>query len=367
MVSRRAFLGVPLAALHTVACTRRGSPGYRGYAFVANQEGQAVAAVDLQALVVARHIPVDGAPAQILAARSRPSVYALAPEEGAIFEIQSDRLSVRRKANIGRAVAMTMDTQERALYVLTHEPGALVRVPLDSFKVDWRIMLPETPVEFAVAADGKTAAVSEGRWVRLLALGGHELGAPIGDGEYGSVCFLSDSKTMIAADRGTRRLSLFDCGNGKLIAHLPLAVRPDNLCFNADGGQLFITGDGLDAVVIVYPYHTPEVGQTVLAGRAPGPMAASAQFLFIVSPEAGNVSVLHVATQKVIAVVAVGSDPGCVVVTPDDQYALVLNRRSGDMTVLRIERIQPNHPNPAAVRTVIPVGSRPVSAAVRSV
>ena len=35
MVSRRAFLGIPFA----VACGRRGSPGYRGYAFVANQEG----------------------------------------------------------------------------------------------------------------------------------------------------------------------------------------------------------------------------------------------------------------------------------------------------------------------------------------
>ena len=43
--------------------------------------------------------------------------------------------------------------------------------------------------------------------------------------------------------------------------------------------------------------------------------------------------------------------PNGVVVTPDDQYALVLNRRSGDMTVLGI---LPNRPNPAAMRTMIP-------------
>src|SRR5438045_7747610 len=102
MVSRRAVLGVPIA----LACGRRGSPGYGGYACVANQEGRAVAAVDLQALVVARHIAIEGAPAQILAARTRPSVYALAPEEGIVFEIQSDRLAVRRKISVGRAIAM---------------------------------------------------------------------------------------------------------------------------------------------------------------------------------------------------------------------------------------------------------------------
>ncbi len=361
MVSRRVFLGVPLA----LSCARRASPAYRGYAFVANQEGRAVAAVDLQALVVTRHIPIQGAPTQVLAAQSRPSVFALTPDSGSIFEIQSDHLSLKRSVQTGPAISMSLDPKERALFVLTRQ--ALVRVGLDSFRVESRITLPEDPVQFALAQDGKSAAVSFARSVRIIDLAAQQPGAPLGEGEFGSVCFLSDSSTVIAADRGARRLSIYDAPSAKLITHLPLAVRPDNLCFNSDGGQLFVTGDGLDAVVIVYPYHTPEVGQTVLAGHGPGPMAASARYLFIASPQAGNVSVLSVGTQKVTAVVAVGSDPGCVVVTPDDQYALVLNRRSGDMTVLRIEKIQTNRPNPAAVRTVIPVGSRPVSAAVRSV
>jgi YVTN family beta-propeller protein len=365
MVSRRVFLSVPMA-LYTTACSRRGSPGYAGYAFVANQEGRAVAAVDLQALVVARHIPVDGAPEQVLAALSRPTVYALAPDEGSIFEIQSDRLSVKRKLTVGPAVGMSLDPQERFLFVAAREPHALLRISLDSFQPDMRLALPEAPLQFAVAPDGKTAAATFSNSVRLIDLANQKVGAPLGDGQFGSLCFLRDSITLISADLGRRRLSLYDAPSGRLISHLPLAVRPDHLCFNSDGGQLFVTGEGLDAVVIVYPYHTPEVGQTVLAGHAPGPMAASASFLFIASPEAGNVSVLNVGTQKVTAVVAVGSDPGCVVVTPDDQYALVLNRRSGDMTVLRIEKIQPNRPNPAALVSVIPVGSRPVSAAVRS-
>jgi len=362
VVSRRAFLGVPLA----VACGKKTATGFRGYAFVANEEGQAIAVVDLQALAVAKHIPIEGQPTQVVAAKTRTSVYALAPAAGTLFEIQSDRLSVKRKLNVGPAISMRMDPQERGLYVLTSQ--ALLRVGLDSLKPEQHISFAETPVDFALAPDGKAAAVSFGSSTRFLDTGGLKLGAAIGEGDFGSICFLADAKTMIAADRRARRLSLYDTGNEKLITHLPLAVRPDNLCFNSDGGQLFVTGEGLDAVVIVFPYHTPEVFQTVLAGHAPGAMAASARLLFIASPQSGDVSVLDVATQKVIAVVSVGSDPGCVVITPDDQYALVLNRKSGDMAVLRVGKIEPNwRKSAASLLTVIPVGSRPVSAAVRAV
>src|SRR5579883_269725 len=155
MVSRRFFLGVSLASVGVGACGRRGSPGYPGYAFVANQEGRAVAAVDLQALVVVRHIPLEGAPTQILASQSRPSIYALAPEEGMVFEIDSDRLALKRSVKVGPAIGMTIDKPEKSLFVLTREPKALVRVSLDSFVVEKTVALPEMPVQFAVAPDAK--------------------------------------------------------------------------------------------------------------------------------------------------------------------------------------------------------------------
>jgi YVTN family beta-propeller protein len=335
---------------------------------VANQEGQAVAAVDLQALAVARHIPLDAAPSQVVAAQTRPLVYALTPATGSVHEIQADRLSFTRKLTVtSSALSMLLAPDESALYVLARDPNMLVRVALDSFQVDWRIPLPETPEEFALTADGKTAAVSSGSSVRLIDLTSRRVGARLGRGDFGAVRFLADGRTLIAADRGARQLSLYDVPGGGLITNLPIAVRPDHLCFNSDGGQLFVTGEGMDAVVVVYPYHTPEVGETVLAGHAPGAMAASASYLFIASPQSGDVSILNIDSRKVVAVVSVGSDPGFVVVTPDDQYALVLNRKSGDVAVLRVGTIQPNRYKSAALLTVIPVGSRPVSAAVRGV
>jgi YVTN family beta-propeller protein len=373
VISRRHLLALPLAA----ACGTRAGTGYRGYAFVANEDGQAIAAVDLQALAVARHIPLDAAPSQVVASQQRPSVYALTPSTGSIHEIQSDRLSFKRKiVAASSAISLGLDVQERALYVLARDPRALIRVSLDSFRPDWRASLPASannPVDFAIAPDGSTAAVSDGSAVRFVNLATGKVGDPLGEGDFGAVRFLSDSHTVIAADRGERRLSLYDVASAKLITHLPVAVRPDNLCFNrsttggTEGGQLFVTGEGLDGVVIVYPYHTPEVAETVLAGHAPGAMAASDAFVFVASPLSGAVSILEIKTRKVIGVVSVGSDPGFVAVTRDDQYALVLNRKSGDVAVLRVGSITPNRLKKAALLTVIPVGSRPVSADVRGV
>ena len=372
-VTRRAVLALPFAA--SCSSPRAASPGY---AFIANEEGQAVAAVDLQALAVARHIPLDSAPVDVLAHDTRPFVYALTPENGSIHEIQADRLTfVRKLAVCSRAIAMHFSPDASALYVLAKEPTALVRVALDRFAIDWKLPLSEDPHNFAISPDGKTAAVSSGESVRLVDLAARRVGSPLGSpADIGEVRFLSDSKWLIAANRSERLLSIYDVGSSALITHLPIAVRPDNLCFNlstepgnTDGGQLFVTGEGIDGVVIVYPYHTPEVGQTVIAGHAPGAMAASALYLFVASPQSGDVSILNIATQKVIGVLPVGNDPGFIAVTPDDQYALVLNRKSGDVAVLRVGLIAPNRykERVAKLLTVIPVGSRPVSAAVRRV
>ena len=365
VISRRSVLALPLAA---AACSRQRT-AFQGYAFIANQEGGAIAAVDLEVFAVAKHIPLNSAPSQVLAATERPSVYALTPDSGTVHEIDASQLRLARKLPVAaRAAGMTMSEDERFLYVLGREPRSIHAIALDSFRLAWKAPLPDEPVDLAVSASGEHAAISMASGVRLINLTTRQVNRPLGGaGDFGTLRFLADGKTLIVADRGERRLSLYDVESARLITHLPVAVRPHYLCFNKDGGQLFVTGEGLDAVVVVYPYRTPQVAETVLAGRAPGAMAASTQFLMVASPLSGDVSILNIPTRKVIAVVQVGTDPGFVAVTPDDQYALVLNRASGDVSVLRLGTLTPNRYKMAGLLTVIPVGSKPVSAAVRAI
>jgi DNA-binding beta-propeller fold protein YncE len=367
VIRRRTFLALPAFSL--LACSRRRtSPGFQGYAFIANEDSKSIAAVDLEAMAVARHIPLDGAPISVISAAKRPFAYALAGDTATVHEISLDRLSASNRVQVGaNAIGMQMNADESAIFVLTRQPRALVRVDAATLKVGDKIALPDEPVDFAVAPDGKTAAVSFKNGVRLIDLPSRMLRTPAGGGDFGGVRFLADSSMLIAADRGAHRLSMYDVATSQLITHLPLAVRPDQLCFNADGGQLFVTGEGADAVAIIFPYRTPEVAETLLVGHSPGPMAASNAYLFVASPSAGDLSILEIGSRKLVAVVSVGSDPGFIAVTPDDQYALVLNRQSGDVSVLRIATITRNRDRRASLLTVIPVGSRPVSAAVRAV
>jgi YVTN family beta-propeller protein len=127
----------------------------------------------------------------------------------------------------------------------------------------------------------------------------------------------------------------------------------------------------MDGVVIAFPYTT-EIDQTILAGHAPGPMAVtdtSPSYLLVSNPDSNSVTVLDVNSRKLVAVVQVGQGPGQIVITPDrpQQYALVLNEKSGDMAVIRLVKFAEPWARrnwPASLFTLIPVGEEPVAAAV---
>jgi DNA-binding beta-propeller fold protein YncE len=364
LISRRTFLALP--ALSVAACSRRQSGGYRGYAFIATQEEQALAAVDLEVMAVERHIALDASPAQVLAAATRPAIYALTSAAGSIHEVQFYKLSVSRKATVASAaISMALAPEERFLYVLAREPRAVIALDLDSLRPSWSLPLPEEPSELALSGDGRLAAVTSSRGVWLVDVAARRLRGPLLEGDFGAAQFRFDGKLLIAANRGANLLSLIDTASGRLVTHLPVPFRPDLFCPKQDGGELFVTGAGMDEVVIVNPYRA-EITETVLAGHAPGAMAVSDALLFVAGPQSGDVSILEILHRKVIAVVPVGSDPGAIVITPDNRYALVLNRKSGDLAVLRASTLAGNRFK-WALLTVIPVGSQPVSAAVRGV
>ena len=155
------------------------------------------------------------------------------------------------------------------------------------------------------------------------------------------VRFQSDGRQLVVASRAERNLSIFETAGGRVVVRLPLPIEPRNLCVKPDGGEMFVTGDGMDAVVIVYPYST-EIAETMLAGRAPGAMAvtdsAATSFLLVANPQTNSVTVLDYDNtgRKLVAAVNVGQEPGAIVITPDQQYALVLNQKSGDLAVIRM-------------------------------
>jgi YVTN family beta-propeller protein len=388
MLTRRTFalggLAGGLGAL--AACARPKARGFSGYAFVANQNGGAIAAVDLEVFAVARHIRIDGSPTAVLAHPKLGRVYALTPANGSVHEILTGNLTFSRKLQVASlALEMRLSPLADALYVLCQRPRQLVRVALgplsrDPLRIDWTLPLSDDPADFDISPDGATVAISSGAGCSILFVDvlNHRAFPPMRTtGEIGLVRFQpphgdtaraqSDSRQLIGANVSQRMLSIFDVPRSRLEVNLPLAVRPDHLCFKADGGQVFVTGEGMDAVVVVYPYYTPQIGQTVLAGHNPGAMAVSTSpgYLFVANTKSADVSILDIETGKVLAVTPVGTEPSSITITPDDQYALVLNQASGDMAVIRIPNVtRAARSKKGPLFMLIPVGSKPVSAAV---
>ena len=368
MLTRRQF-GITAGALAGLSCAKEKGNGFEGHAFVANEEGGAVAAVDLTAFVVTRHIRIDGSPTKVVSHPTLPSVWALA--SGFLHEIDPTRLEFRRKLNLG-GPALDVQLSPDGIHLWVLSAHRLSKFTAETLTPSGVWPLTGEATSFVLARREPWAAVVFGDTPPLLvptAEPGRANSIPL-PYQADLAHFRSDGKQLMLAGSSARHASFVTLPEGRTLAHLPLAIEPRRVASKPDGGELYLTGDGLDAVVVLYPYLA-EVGETVLAGRHPAAMAAvstpDVDYLFVANPEAGNVTILDITTHKMVGVVPVGKDPAFVTITPDGQYALVLNRASGDMGVIRVKAVVRNRGKSAPLFTMIPVGSRPVAAAVRAV
>ena len=370
MLSRRSILGGTLCGL-TAGCAFRSKNAFVGSAFVATRDSGDIAVVDLAAFRLnTSRIKPSGRPVQLLDVPNSDFFYTVG-DNGIVEEVSVTESAISRKLKIPIAPQdLWLSFDAKTLWALSADGKRLLaidRARLD-LKREWK--LPERATAIAVAPETAHVAVALSESSRVGILGPGAMNdfawASIGD-TPGLIRFLNNGSMLLVAQRAKRQLTMVDTTLGKVVVHLPLPIQPENLCFSADGGQLFITGEGLDGVVVVYPYQS-QVAATLLSGKAPGPMAVSSQpqFLFVTSPSTDTVSVLDYRTQKLAAVVAVGNDPRCVVLTPDNQMALVLNQRSGDMAIIRLANIVSKRHKTAPLFTLIPVGSAPVAAVVRT-
>ncbi len=368
-----------LSSAAALSCSPPKATGFRGYCFVANQDSRTVAVVDLNRFHVRKQIPLDSAPSAVLPHPKLTRVFVLAPDAGSVFEVDGITMSVGRRARVGnQAIAMQLSPANDSLWVLSRDPASLVEIPLESFRPGRTIRLNAAPDSFHLFSsdDGATrqAAVATvaDRSISLVSLTAGRVERTIAAGaEPSFVLFRKDGRQILAGSRPERSLNIFDTPSGKTVVRLPLPVEPRHFCLSADGGELYISGAGMDAVVIVFPYTT-EIWQTVLAGRSPGVMALtdSPPFLLVANPETNSLTVLD-SSQRLVALVEVGEQPSQLLITPDNQYVLVLNQKSGDLAVVRTYSLRAPRLGTMGARfrsapvfTMIAVGEKPIGAAV---
>jgi DNA-binding beta-propeller fold protein YncE len=168
--------------------------------------------------------------------------------------------------------------------------------------------------------------------------------------------FRGDGNTLLIGDSVRRQIITVDWRTGAVLARLPVPVQPGHFCFNDNGGQMFVSGAGADAVVIVAPYQN-EVYETIPAGRAPGAMTTSnvRNLLLVCNPSVGDLTILNVDTRSLAASVHVGDTPADVLVTPDGEYAMTVNSGSGSVAVIRLSTVLNRGQNELTARGIKPL------------
>ena len=359
-----AFSGFALAS----GCRRKKGSGYWGYAVIATSGDNSLAVVDLTQFRLVKTIPLRSAPTAVIAALSGGRSYVLTPSTGTIYIVDSDLKTSAQKKIADNLSELRLMPDGKSLVAIATNSRELIQIDAANLEVVGRQKLQIHPTGLDVSKLGDVAiASSDSGRIELFHLPSGRQGTAQIDNRIGAVRFRADGKLLLAANFGDRSLTVFDIPNLRRLADLQLAMAPDNLCFTPDGGQLFVSGQGMDAVAIVFPYNALEVEQTVLAGRDPGVMACSdsPRYLFVGSNSGTDVGILNVENRKVIGVVGVEGQPRYIAITPDNQYALVLNENSGDMAVIHISAIRINPAKSgAALFTMLPVGEKPVHAAV---
>lgn len=360
-VSRRAILAGVMAS----ACARKRGSRYQGWLFVGSGTEKEIAVADLASFRRVASIPLPCVPDQLFQSAGR--VYATCREGRTMLEIDVATFHVSHRIEFsGKPVAVRLLPDNSAVLVLTAGPDALLTVDLANRRVAARLSLPGTPGDLDVNGRLAATTIPAANSVLRIFLDGSSgtPGLEIAGGtdvgvSCGAVRFRRDGKTILAGAVAAREIVALDARSGKFLTRMPLPVSPSHFCFNADGGQMFVTGNGEDVLAIVSPFQN-QVAETILAGRTPYAMAVSERrnMLFVTNPGSGDLTILDIETRSVSASVHVGETPGDVLLTPDGEYALVLDQRSGNVSVVRIATVLDYKPKtnspPAPLFTVFP-------------
>lgn len=366
-MNRREWLA-SLGFATLAACSRNKGTGYYGYALVADAQDNSLTAIDLTAFRFASSIPLPASPSRLLSVANQ--AFALTPSNGTVHGIDGNlkRTRSKRLAGVVDEMALTPDT--KSLLALASQSRELIQLRVPSLDQMARHKLSIAADVLDVSTAGYAAVANAHGEVELLNLASGQR-TRTQTPQLGAIRFRGDGKLLLAANRQNRSLLALDVPSLTVVAELPLAMQPDQLCFNSDQGQLFVSGEGMDGVAVVFPYNTLEVDQTLLAGRTPGAMACSAvpAFLFVGSRSASNVCILNIDTRKVIGLVDMGGHASFIKITPDNQYALVFDGASGDMGVIHVPAIRESGDarrlrTGAALFTMLNAGKKPVDAAV---
>jgi YVTN family beta-propeller protein len=158
-----------------------------------------------------------------------------------------------------------------------------------------------------------------------------------------------------------------DLKTDKLLALLDVGQTPVSLALKPDGGELVVTNFDSNDVSIIET-STNEVSGTYLIGTRParGIVTSDNARLYVSNFESNTIAVYDIDIGKLIASLPVGSRPDGLALSKSENYLLVLDSQSGDVTVIQKRQPTRLEPTEYSLLTMIPVGVQPNNIVVKS-
>ena len=380
------------------ACRERPAPPKPYLAFVANNQSNSVAAVDLANLRLVATIPVAPGPEQVTVRPRSREVWVLGGPSGIVSVIRFPELDIRKSFRVGPlARSLTFSRDGRRAFVFSPAEGQVVFLDCDQLRETARVRLrapsmvrfsenlaTENPALSAVVAmrlgevtltpDGKVLVISDAialDRVHLVDVDSQKLLGSVDVGKNpGPMVVLPDSSKVFVADTGEPKVSAVDIASRQLLSHLETAARPSALLLKPDGGEIFVLSALGSSLSILDAFHD-NVEQNMTTGREPSAavIRRNQSVLYIANAGDGSVTALEVENRTVLSSTHAGTEPRSLALTPDERYLVVADAASSDVAILRtdVTDAPPSGPTPTsrtALVTTVPVGARPVSVVI---
>jgi PQQ-dependent catabolism-associated beta-propeller protein len=179
------------------------------------------------------------------------------------------------------------------------------------------------------------------------------------------------AELVFVSNEGSHDLSVIDARTRRVVATIPLGVRPRGVQASPDGRRIYVAlsddqpdvRTGGDAIAVV-DVATRRIVARYRAGTDPEQFGVTpdGRYLYAANEDAGNCSVLDLRTGREVAALVVGIEPEGVGVSPDGRWVYVTAETSNSVSIIdtRVNRVAANLLVDARPRAVAfsPDGSR---------
>jgi YVTN family beta-propeller protein len=388
----KAFLAAGLLTLVIAGCHRKPAPPEAYLAFVANQQSDTVAVVDLGGLRTIATIAVAHRPSELVVRPRTHEVWTVSSPPGVISVIEFPSLALRKSLPIGSAVrSLAFSADGRTAFVLDPLRGEALILDADGPREIAVIQLgsghpaaltrsgeqpdasrgegsPESQGALALTADGKLLVLSAPAEDKLyfVDVNLRKVVASTSVGHRpGPLVILQDGSRALVADTGEQKVTAVDLSTFEVLAHLEIGARPSSMLLKPDGGELFVFS-AEDSVLAILDAAQDSVEQSVVTGKNPlgGAFRRDSSVLYVANAGDGSVNAVAVADRSVLASTYVGAEPRALALTPDERFLAVVDAAASSLSIIHAAGAAGALTARSLLVTTVPVGARPVAVVV---